>query len=233
MTRLITHLGSKGFTSTPSHPTRAALLVDRLESARQQQHRDRAQVRLLLDEPRHFVAVHARHADVGQHDVGPVGGSAVDGLLAVARPTTTRTSSSANVSSMTRWIVTLSSASSSVGGHRVTRGSTRGSGVTCDEVDDLLHRRAGQEDARDADRLQLRHVHVGDDPADDHQHVVQALLFQQFHDARADVHVRAGQDRQADDVGVLLQRGADDLLGRLAQAGVDDLHARRRAARAR
>ena len=37
--------------------------------------------------------------------------------------------------------------------------------------------------------------------------------------------VRAGQDRQADDVGVLLQRGGDDLLGRLAQAGVDHFHA--------
>ena len=41
---------------------------------------------------------------------------------------------------------------------------------------------------------------------------------------RADVHVRPGQNRQPDRVGVLLERGGDDLLGRLAQAHVDDLH---------
>ena len=34
----------------------------------------------------------------------------------------------------------------------------------------------------------------------------------------------AGQDRQPDRVGVLLDRGGHDLLGRLVQAGVDDLH---------
>ena len=39
------------------------------------------------------------------------------------------------------------------------------------------------------------------------------------------MHVRAGQNRQADDVGVFLQRRADDLLGRLPQARVDHLHA--------
>jgi hypothetical protein len=38
--------------------------------------------------------------------------------------------------------------------------------------------------------------------------------------------VRAGQDGQADGVGVLLQDGLDDLLRRLVQAGVDHLHAR-------
>jgi hypothetical protein len=36
--------------------------------------------------------------------------------------------------------------------------------------------------------------------------------------------VRAGQDRDADRVGVLLDRGLDDLLRRLVEAGVDDLH---------
>ena len=38
-------------------------------------------------------------------------------------------------------------------------------------------------------------------------------------------HVRAGEDGEPDDVGVLLDRRLDDLLGRLVQAGVDDLHA--------
>ena len=38
-------------------------------------------------------------------------------------------------------------------------------------------------------------------------------------------HVRAGEHREADGVGVLLDDGLDDLLRRLVQAGVDDLHA--------
>ena len=38
-------------------------------------------------------------------------------------------------------------------------------------------------------------------------------------------HVGAGEDREADRVGVLLDHGRGDLLGRLVQAGVDDLHA--------
>ena len=38
-------------------------------------------------------------------------------------------------------------------------------------------------------------------------------------------HVGAGQDRQADDVDVLLERGGHDHLGRLAEARVDDLEA--------
>jgi hypothetical protein len=37
--------------------------------------------------------------------------------------------------------------------------------------------------------------------------------------------VRAGEDGQADGVGVLLDQSLDDLLRRLVQAGVDDLHA--------
>ena len=63
-------------------------------------------------------------------------------------------------------------------------------------------------------------------PPNHDQHVVQPLFAQQLHQPRADRVVRAGQDRQPDDVGVLLQRRRDDLLGRLAQAGVDHLHAR-------
>ena len=36
--------------------------------------------------------------------------------------------------------------------------------------------------------------------------------------------MRAGEDRDPDGVGVLLDRGLDDLLRRLVQTGVDDLH---------
>ena len=44
-------------------------------------------------------------------------------------------------------------------------------------------------------------------------------------DPRHQRHVRAGQDRQADDVDVLLERRGRDHLGRLAEARVDDLEA--------
>src|SRR5213593_4743180 len=73
----------------------------------------------------------------------------------------TLTSSSAKVSSMTRWIVTLSSASNRVCGTLHSR-----SGVAVDELDDLLHRRPRQKDAFHADLLQLRDVHVRNDSAD-------------------------------------------------------------------
>ena len=49
---------------------------------------------------------------------------------------------------------------------------------------------------------------------------------QQLDDPRHERHVRAGEDREADRVGVLLDDRRDDLLGGLVQAGVDDLHAR-------
>src|SRR5438552_2265303 len=44
-------------------------------------------------------------------------------------------------------------------------------------------------------------------------------------DSRHEGHVRAGEDRDADGVRVLLDRGFDDLLGRLVEPGVDHLHA--------
>ncbi len=49
--------------------------------------------------------------------------------------------------------------------------------------------------------------------------------LQQLDDARDERHVRAGEDREADGVGVLLDHGRGDLLGRLVEAGVDHLHA--------
>ena len=64
-----------------------------------------------------------------------------------------------------------------------------------------------------------------DRAADDHEHVVGALVAQQLEDARHERHVRAREDRDADRVGVLLHDGLDDLLRRLVQARVDDLHA--------
>ena len=50
-------------------------------------------------------------------------------------------------------------------------------------------------------------------------------LAQQVDDSRHEGHVRPRQDRDADRVGVLLDRGLDDLLRGLVQARVDHLHA--------
>ena len=95
-----------------------------------------------------------------------------------------------------------------------------------DEVDDRLRRRARGEHLGDPELLELRDVLVGDRAADDDEDVAGVLLVEQLDDLRHQRHVRAGEDRQADRVGVLLQGGLDDLLRRLVQAGVDDLHAR-------
>src|SRR5687767_76886 len=115
-------------------------------------------------------------------------------------------------------MVTLSSASSSLCMNACAY-------VAVDEVDDVLHRGARQENALDAHLFKLRDVHVGDDAADDDEHVVQALLMQELHDARTDMHVRSGQDRQPDHVGILLQRRTHYLLRRLPEARVNHLHA--------
>ena len=53
-----------------------------------------------------------------------------------------------------------------------------------------------------------------------------AALGQEFHYAAEERHVRAGQDGQADGVGVFLDGGLHDLLRRLMETGVDNLHAR-------
>src|SRR3954451_5745826 len=94
-----------------------------------------------------------------------------------------------------------------------------------DELDDLLGRRTGREHLGDPELLELRDVLVGDRPAHGDHHVPGVLLAQELDDPRHQRHVRAGQDRQPDGVGVLLQDGLHDLLGRLVQARVDDLHA--------
>ena len=75
-------------------------------------------------------------------------------------------------------------------------------------------------------------VDVGNDAADHDLHVVQALLLQQLHHARADVHVRARQNRQADDVGVFLQRRRRRSARASGAGRCRSLPCRRRAARA-
>ena len=77
----------------------------------------------------------------------------------------------------------------------------------------------------DARFLERGNVGFGNDAADQHGHVGHALGVQQFHQARADRVVRAGKNREADDVDVFLHGGRGDHFGRLAQAGVDHFHA--------
>src|SRR6478609_9429440 len=109
---------------------------------------------------------------------------------------------------------------------RVTWVSGGGVDLAVDPVHDRLGGGAGGEDLRDTRVEQGRDVTVGDDAAAEHEDVRGVARGEQLDHAREERVVGAGQDRQADDVGVLLDRRLDDLLGRLVQAGVDDLHAR-------
>src|SRR6185503_6718797 len=90
---------------------------------------------------------------------------------------------------------------------------------------DVVERRAWREDPTDAVLLQTGHVRLWDDPATEEQHVVQPFLTHQLGDPREEIVVRAGEERQTDHVGVLLERGLDDLLRRLMHPRVDHLHA--------
>src|SRR5512135_2152099 len=98
-------------------------------------------------------------------------------------------------------------------------------GRLADEVHEGLRRGPGQEDLPDAHPLERRDVLLGDDAAGDDEDVLAAALLQELQDLREERVVGAREDREADDVHVLLDRGRRDLLGRLAQPRVDDLHA--------
>ena len=81
---MITSCGSKGLTSTPSHPAARACFVDRLERAGQQQDRNVLQLGRLLDEHGDFIAITFRHSDIRQDDVGRILLHPVDRLLPIA-----------------------------------------------------------------------------------------------------------------------------------------------------
>src|SRR5215207_8165456 len=93
--------------------------------------------------------------------------------------------------------------------------------VLAEELDDLFGRGAGQEDRRDALFLEARDVLLRDDAADDDEAIVHPALAQQIDDARAERVVCTAQNRDADGVHILLQRGGRDHLRRLAQTRVD------------
>ena len=97
--------------------------------------------------------------------------------------------------------------------------------AAADEFDDVVHRGAGLEDAGNADLFEAVDILIGDDAADEDEHVVHFVLLEQIHDARDDGVVRTGKNGKADDLDIFLQGGADDHFGGLAEAGIDDLHA--------
>src|SRR5262249_9921025 len=170
---------------------------------------------------------------------------------------TTSKSSSEKVSSITFWIVMLSSASKiflPITSPAPSRGGSWGLSARIlsdkdspllplcqrlighpasaargsagfDHADDVLGRGSGEEHLDHSHRLQLRDVLRGNDPAHEDVHGLHRSLLQQPDHAPADRQVRAGEDREADRVHVLLGGGGHDLLPALAQAGVDHLPA--------
>ena len=92
--------------------------------------------------------------------------------------------------------------------------------------DRILQARPRSEDLGDAHLLDDRYVVVRDGAAGDHQDIVAPDLAQFLDDRGEEGEVRAGEDAQADNVHVLLQRRRDNHLRRLADAGVNDLHPR-------
>jgi len=90
---------------------------------------------------------------------------------------------------------------------------------------DGIARGLAEADPERIDWLQLVGVVLRDRPAHDDEDVVRAVRAQAVHDPGHERHVRTREDRDADRVRVLLDRGLDDLLRRLVETRVDDLHA--------
>jgi len=97
--------------------------------------------------------------------------------------------------------------------------------VFANEFDDVVHRSAGLEDAGYADFLEALNILIGNNAADQNEHIVHLVLLEQVHDARDDGIVCPGKDRQTDDLHIFLQRGAHNHFGRLPEARVNDFHA--------
>ena len=103
---------------------------------------------------------------------------------------------------------------------------SRASSVDSSHEPISAERRAGREDPGDAQRFEPGDVVVGDDPADQQQHVLAALGLEEVDDARDEHEVGTREQREPEGVGVFLDDRLDDLLGRLVQTGVDDFEAR-------
>ena len=88
---------------------------------------------------------------------------------------------------------------------------------------DLLQRRARTEHLAHTLLAEGAGVGLGDDAPAEHEHVVEVAVAQLLHHPGEEREVGAGEQRQADGVGILLQHRLGDLLRRLVETGVDDL----------
>lgn len=94
---------------------------------------------------------------------------------------------------------------------------------------DVVHQiggaRARAKELSHAQRLQRLHVLLGDDPATCDQHIVTASVNEELTDAGEEGHMGSAEDRESDDIDILLNGGGRDHLRGLVQSRVDDLHA--------
>src|SRR5438445_4652791 len=90
---------------------------------------------------------------------------------------------------------------------------------------DILSGRAREKYFRDADFLQRRNIRFWNDAAEHHGNVIHAFIVQQAHKLGAERIMRAGKNREPDDVNIFLYRCGGNHLRRLTQAGIDHLHA--------
>ena len=109
-------------------------------------------------------------------------------------------------------------------GEECVKPSRRRGNALADEVYNGLGRGPRKKNFGDAYFLEVGNVGFGDDAADQDGDVGHALGMQEFHQAGAERVVRAGKNREADDVNVFLHGGRGDHFGRLAQARVDHFH---------
>src|SRR5438552_13676564 len=97
--------------------------------------------------------------------------------------------------------------------------------IPLERLDDVGQRRAHRKHAAHSERTERVDVTRRDDAADDDAHVVGTLGAEAFEHASRQRYVGAGQDREPDDVHVLLHGFGDDLLWRALEARVHDLEA--------
>ena len=90
---------------------------------------------------------------------------------------------------------------------------------------DRDERGAGGKELGDTDLFELGDIGDGDDSTAEHHHFIESPLPEELEDTGKERHVRAGEQREADGIGIFLQGGLGDLLRRLVQTGVDHLEA--------
>ena len=93
-------------------------------------------------------------------------------------------------------------------------------------VRDGIEIRARRKQFGDSALLEFGNVVVGDDPATEEDHVVDAAVTQFLLNERKERHVGAGKDGKSDSIGIFLNCRGHNLLRSLEQTGVNHLEAR-------